>query len=135
MPRKVEDVLQHRMRVAAFAHLHEQDAILESDRPPLKARVVPPFDREIELAPGDHDPERHRGSQDLLDLRKPRLLDRRDVNVAAKHGRPDGQAQLLVQEVDETMNEVVRRLVALVNERVLAIDDSTPASPSVSAVR
>ena len=64
---EIDDVLQRRVRVAALAHLHEQDPVLEMIDNALKAFVFPPLDREVELAAGDDDPERHRRADDFLD--------------------------------------------------------------------
>ena len=53
----------------------------------------PPLDRVVTLAAGDNDPERLRPMHNLLNLREPRLLKQRNMNIAAKHARPYAKAQ------------------------------------------
>src|SRR5262249_756592 len=45
-----------------------------------------------------------------------------EVNVAATNGRADGEREAAVQEVDITMEEMPRRLIALVNQRIMTVD-------------
>ena len=93
---QIDDAAQRTMLVARLPDLDEQDALGEVIDDTLIALVIPPFDGEVPLAAGDHDPERHAPVEDLLDLRNPRLLSRREMDVAAKLCGLDRQPELLV---------------------------------------
>src|SRR5688572_10225011 len=111
------------MVVPALADLHELDPPREVVDHLLVALVRPPLDRVVELAAGGEEPERTARALLALDAREPLLLGGCDVDVSLEERRPDGEAEPLVQELDEAVEEVVRRLVAAVDERVLAVDD------------
>ena len=70
-----------------------------------------------------HDPKRNILAHHLLHLGEPALLHVRNVNVPLEGGRFDEHAQLLAQETGEGVDEVIRALVAVVDERILALDD------------
>ena len=55
---EIDDALQRRMPVARFPALDERDATLKVIHHRLIARGVPPFGREVVLAPGHQNPDR-----------------------------------------------------------------------------
>jgi hypothetical protein len=57
-----------------------------------------------------------------MHLRHPALLLRREVNVAAKVRGFEVRAELLLQIIDEAVDEVERPMIALMNQRILAVD-------------
>ncbi len=92
--------------------LHEQDLTAEMLDHRLVPGGVPPFDRVIELTSSADDPERNIHSGDLLDLRHPGLFERGDVDIALERCGPDLKSELLIKEIDEAVNEMIRSLVA-----------------------
>src|SRR5687768_4339622 len=98
--------------MTAFPNLDEFDTAPEMVDHPLIPLVFPPFDGEVGLASGDQKPERRRFAHRSLYLLKPRLLGRGEVNVTPKLRRLDAQAELVVEVVDESVQEVIGRGVA-----------------------
>ena len=84
--------------------------------------MAPPLDGKILLAAADNDPERYPLSDHLLHRRKPLLLLFGKMDVPSEGRGPDLQAQLLVEIVNEAVDEVIRELVALVDQRIVALD-------------
>src|SRR5436305_1961390 len=111
------------MVVARFADLHKQNFSAKMIHYLLVSSNVPPFDGEIILAARCDYPEGNVFARELLNLRVPRLFQVRDVNVAFELSGLDPEVQRLVQELDITMQKMIRRLITLVDQRVVAIDD------------
>src|SRR5437879_2368092 len=83
---------------------------------------IPPFDRHVVLAAGGDYPEWSVFSGQFLHLRIPRFLQRRNVNVAFERSGCDPEAKSIVQPMSETVKVMIRRLVASVDQRTLAIN-------------
>ena len=47
----------------------------------------------------------------------------RQVNIPTESGWLDGDFQTVAQEIRKTMDDVIRRRVALINEWILALND------------
>lgn len=110
------------MVVSRLPHLNEGDLATKVIHYLLVTSSVPPFDGKIELATRCDDPERGVLACQLLHLRPPRFLHLRQVDVSLEGGRPDLKAQRVVQVINEAENEVIRALVAAVNQRILALN-------------
>ena len=75
-----------------------------------------------ELPPGVDDPERNLAPREFGDLRGPRPLNRREMDIPLERGRLDADPEMIVEKLDESVNAVIGGIVALVNERILARD-------------
>src|SRR6187551_1764253 len=100
------------MKMADFTDLNKQDAIAKMVHHALIPFGVPPLDRGIELAAGIHDPERQIHAGKFVDNRLPPPLVRGQVNVTMELSRLQRDAEARAQEMDETVDAMVRRLVA-----------------------
>src|SRR3990172_5266954 len=109
--------------VSGLANLDELDAVAKVIHHLLKANGVPPFDRVVQLSTRHEEPEGGALSLHLLYPREPGLLHIGDVDIAFEYGGFDGESQGLVQESDESVNEMIGRLVAAMDQRVVTIDD------------
>ena len=104
------------------ANVDELDLAAKMIHDLLIALRMPTLDGEIHLAAGNDQPERRAGSFDLFDPGKPLLLLIGDVDIAFERGGPYFEIELTVQIVDESVHEVVGRLIALLDERVVTLD-------------
>src|SRR3990172_2831005 len=109
--------------VSGLTHLDELDPAAKVIHHSLKANGVPPFDRVVQLPTGHEEPEGGALSLNLLHPREPGLLHIGDMDIPFERGGPDGESQGLVQERDESVNEMVGSVVAAMDQRVVAIDD------------
>ena len=110
------------MVVAFLAHLHKLDPAAKMVHDGLITLDIPPFDRHVVLAAGGDYPEWSVFSGQFLHLRIPRFLQRRNVNVAFERSGCDPEAKSIVQPMSETVKVMIRRLVASVDQRTLAIN-------------
>src|SRR5437899_1042077 len=78
--------------------------------------------RRIALSTRRDDPEGHGLPRDLLHLRNPAFLRRREMNVPFEVGWLDRHAQAAAQELDEAVDEVPRSPVAPMDQGILAVD-------------
>src|SRR5438552_8602044 len=98
-------------------------ADLDKLNPPVK-RVhdflvtarLPPFHGYVVLAAGGDDPERGVLSSQLMNLRVPLLLPLRQLNIAFAGRQLDGKPEPFVEKFDETVQTVVRDLIAAVDQ-------------------
>ena len=125
LPTQIEHAAQGGMTMVRRADLHEKNPAAEMIDDRLPAIRCPPLDRAIRLPACGDDPIRRVEAQSLDDLRHPSALQRVKMDVAAKLGGPDAQVELPVQVLDEAVDGVVRRAVALVQQRILALNDFT----------
>ena len=110
------------MPVAPFPNLHEEDLATEVIHHLLPARGVPPLDGKVALASRDDDPKRDLFLRDLLHLRHPVLFLVGKRDVALEYPRLDPQTEPLAEVFNKAVDEMIRILVALVDERVIALD-------------
>ena len=122
LPAQIEHAAQGRVPVRFPADLHEEDASAEVIDHRLPAVGRPPFDGDIGLAARGDDPVRDIEAEMLDDLRRPRALEWMQVDVAAEFGGPDTEIESAVQALDESVDGVVRRAIALIEQRILALD-------------
>src|ERR1043166_9366201 len=106
-----------------FPYLNEQDFAAKMVYDFLEATMFPPLDCEIVLASRHDNPERHVLPYNFTHLREPRFFLRGNMNVAAEFGRRDLQVQFVVKKLDESMDEMKGPLVALVNQRILTLQN------------
>ena len=119
-PPEIQDSLERGMVVSLLAHLHEEDPILEMVHDLLPAPSVPPLDRIVILPARRDDPIRTRPAQGFLDQRRSGLLVLAQVDVPLEFRRPDSQTELFVEVFDESVDEMIGRLVGLVDEGIMA---------------
>jgi hypothetical protein len=120
---EVDDAFERRvdMAVARFAALDELDAALIMVDDLLEAIRVGPLGGEVGFAARDDDPELSRqDSGDFLNLRHPGFFLVGQMDVALERMRLYVNAQSIVQKQTERMDKVVRKLIALVDQRVFA---------------
>src|SRR5262249_38248536 len=122
LPDTVDDALQGRGPVPLLAALHEGYLAPEVIDHALEASRVPPLGGEVPLAAGHPDPEPLRHAL-LGPPGAPRLLLRGQMDVALESCQPDAQAQAPFEELGVAVEEVEGELVALVDERVVHVDD------------
>src|SRR5438876_6126175 len=106
------------MMMPKVAHLHELYPVPEVINYLLKTRVVPPFDGHVVLASRGNDPKRRIRPGQFINLRVPRFLQVRNMDIAAKGRRLNGQSQPGIEEIDVSMQTMVRLLIATINQRV-----------------
>jgi hypothetical protein len=83
---------------------------------------LPPFDRQIILAARRDNPKRDGLACDFVNLGIPGLLLIGEMNVTLKDGRFYVKAQAVIEELDKTVEAMVRRLITLVNQGVGAFN-------------
>lgn len=116
----IEHALERRMVVTFLADLNEEDAVVEIVHHLLPAPTVPPFDGVVVFSSGGDDPVGRGFAKCFLYDGGLRHFIVAQVDVAFEGSGPDAQAKLLVQILDEPVNEMIRRVVAAMNERVVA---------------
>src|SRR3954453_13983212 len=107
--------------MALLADLDEVDLAREVVDHLLVTAVVPPLDRVVELPARGEDPVRRAGALLRLDLREPGLLLVREVDVSLEGDGLDAEAEGVVEVLAEAVQEMVGRVVAAVDERVVAL--------------
>jgi hypothetical protein len=118
---QIDGIAQWLVLVPVLANLDEKNVAGKMIDDALIPLVVPPLDGEIALAAGHHDPEGYAPMNDFLDLRDPGHLLCRDIKIAAKLGRLDCQLKFLVEVVDKAVQKVIRRMVAAMDQRIVAM--------------
>src|SRR5437867_5435708 len=114
------------MMMAKFADLRKKDFATKIIDHLLVSLGSPPFDGHIVFPPGGNDPERGILPRSFMDLRVPRSFQVGEMDVTFESGWLDGKAEALVQKVDETMQAVIGGFIALVDQRIAAIDQFHP---------
>jgi hypothetical protein len=100
--------------------LNELDTSLEVFHHRLKTLGIPPFRREVILASGNDNPEIVSDSKFREEARLLFFL-LCEINLAMKLGYGNCEPELLFQVLGVCVYEVVRALIALVNQRVVHI--------------
>ena len=118
---QVDHAFQLWMVVTSLAHLHKLDPASEMIDDFLVPLRLPPFDRDIEFAACDYNPEGCILPREFLHLGVPPFLLWGQVNIPFKGCGPDLQSKVLVQKIDETMQTMVGNLVRVLNEWILTI--------------
>ena len=119
---QIDDVFQGRMMMSDFAHLDEEHAVSEMIDDVLVASPVPPLDGVVKLSTGVDDPKRQVAPAQFMHDRFPPALLGGQMNVAAEKRRTDVEPQAGAEEVGETVDAVVGRFVAAVDERVVTVN-------------
>src|ERR1051325_7500930 len=123
---------QFGMVMAHFAYLNEGDSPAELVNHLLVSVRRPPFNADISFSPAGNDPKGNIGTRQFMDLRCPLLLFRRQMNISPEFGRHDLKIQFLIEEVDISMETMVRPIVRVVNEWISAVDDRNVPVPFVT---
>ena len=108
------------MPVALLADLYELNPPSEMVDDRLITVGVPPFRREVVLPAGDQDPIPISHPAFSSGRRKSAFL-LRQMNVALEQAERNGDAQLLLQELRVSVDEVIRPLIAFVNQGVVHV--------------
>src|SRR4051794_33186074 len=114
------------MMMAMLSHLHELYLAPKVIHHRLEPPGLPPLDRHVVLPARDDNPERDLTFCHLVDLRVPRLLQLRNVNIAPELSRLNRQSKPAIQEFYVPVQAVVRRLIATVDQRIAAFDRLSP---------
>src|ERR1051325_5036571 len=123
---EVDHAFEFRMMMAECADLYEKDFATKIIDYPLVSIGWPPFNGYIVLPPGCNDPERGPLAGHFMDLRVPGSFQVGEMDITFESGWLDREAEALVQKVDETMQAVIGGFIALVDQRVAAIDQFDP---------
>src|SRR6266568_7029103 len=123
---EIDHAFEFRMMMAEFADLHEEDFATKIIDYLLVSIGWPPFDGYIVFPPGRNDPERGPLPGHFMDLRVPRSFQVGEMDIAFESGWLDREAEALVQKVDETVQAVIGGFIALVDQRIAAIDQFHP---------
>src|SRR5437899_8028470 len=119
---QIDNAAQSRMKMTKVADLHELDSVAEVVDDALKARPFPPLNRDIVLSSRHDNPKRNIGFGHLVDLGVPRFFDLRNVDVASKLCRSDLQAEPGVQEINISVQAMVRLIVTTINQWIGALN-------------
>jgi hypothetical protein len=106
------------MVMVPVADLHELDPVTEMVNHCLVTTGVPPLNSDVILAARCDNPEWNWAARLFMDLRKPRPFLGRQMNVPFECGGFYRQAEPFVEELDEPMKTMVRRLVAAIDQWV-----------------
>ena len=132
---QINNATQGGMMVAFRSDLREDDATFEMIDNSLPALGGPPFYRDVVLsACGDY-PIRNIGTDNLCDLRRPRPFDGVKMDVALEQARADLQAELVGEVLRKAVDAVPRAGVALVEQRIVALDDAAFIFPNRLDIR
>ena len=121
---QIDDASQCGMMVAFCPDLRKEDAPLEMIDDGLPALSGPPFDGDVVLSACGDNPIRHIGPDYLGNLRGPRFFDRVKVDIALEQARADLHAELVGEVLGKAVDAVPRAGVALVEQRIVALDDA-----------
>jgi hypothetical protein len=113
---EIEDAFKGGVMIACPADLHEEDALFEVTDDLLVSIGGPPFDGKVVLAACGDEPVGGVRTGQFLDNGRTTLFRWREVNIAAKCGRFDADAELHAEEVEETVEIVTGESVAMVDE-------------------
>ncbi len=119
---EIDDAIEWRMPVTCFTALDKLDSTFEVIYDGLVVLGWPPFSRKVVLAASNYDPERTRVTE-FLDLACPASFLIREVDVALEVGERDAEAEFALEVFVECLDEVDRTLIAVVDRRVLCLDD------------
>ena len=122
LPAQVERTVEGRMVVVGLADLDEEDVPAKVLYDGLHAGRRPPFRGEVALAPADNDPEARARAQGILNLGRPGAFLGAQVNIAFECALRDGPAQHGFKVHAIAVDEVVRKLVAVPDGRVVHLD-------------
>src|SRR5579859_3090548 len=103
LPAKINYPVQFRMMMPELTDLDELDFASEVVNNGLVAFCLPPFNVHIVFSAGIDDPKWRRLAGQLVDLRVPAFLARRQVNVTPECCRANRQFKLLVEKLDEAV--------------------------------
>ena len=92
----------------------------------LKCGRVPPFCGEIEFSTRHDDPEWTTNSC-FLNLRDPSFFTVVQMNITLELRDWDSDVQLFFEELNVSMNEVIRDVVRVMNQRVMHLDHTDAA--------
>jgi hypothetical protein len=112
---QIENALEWRVIVSFLANLDEQQPVAEGINDLLPAAAVPPFDSVIIFAAGGDDPIRALLAQHLFDGTAISFFPLAEVNVAFEFRGAYFDSELLVEEFNESVEEVIGSGVAPVN--------------------
>lgn len=120
---QIDDIIARQLGVVVLrqAGLHEVDLVLEMIDDFLHAPRVPPLDGGVRLAAIHHDPVGSVAGGLLFDRRPAHHLVRGHVQVAVEGTLLDLDAKDFGEVLAETVDEVVRPLIALVDQRIVGI--------------
>src|SRR5664279_2794847 len=104
------------MIMRGVPHLDELDTPVEPVHHLLVAARLPPFNGAVVFAAGGNEPDGKVGARKVLDLGRASLLPAREVDIALKGSWFDAGAQVLIEEIQETVNRVAGGGVAFVDE-------------------
>ena len=119
---QIDHSFQFWMMMAKFADLRKKDFATKIIDHLLVSLGSPPFDGHIVFPPGRNDPELGILPRHFMELRVPRSFQVGEMDVPFESGWPDREAEALVQKIDETMQAMIGSFIALVDQRVAAID-------------
>src|SRR5580698_8141963 len=100
---KVYDPIEFWMVMTVLSHLDKLDFPSQTIHNFLIARSVPPFYCHIVLPPRCYNPKRNIFSGRFMHLGKPSLLLLGKMDVALEKRGPNGNPELLIQELDKSM--------------------------------
>ena len=121
---EIEHPIEARVNVLSFSYLDKKDSAAKVVYYLLPSCRVPPLDRVIRLPPGYDDPKRQVDSSNLLDLGHPEFLLGSKVNITFESRGFYVHAQLFAKIIDESVNEVDRTIVAMMDQWIIAVDVS-----------
>lgn len=116
----VQHAFERRMVVAFLADLDEEDAVTKMVHHFLPAAPVPPFNSVVVFPPCGYNPVGSGLAHGFFHDGWLCHFLGTQVNVALEAGGSNLKAKLLVQVFDEPVDEMIRRVVASVNERIVA---------------
>jgi hypothetical protein len=108
--------------MAGFTYLHKKDFIPKMIYHGLIPSGVPPFNSEIGFASGRDDPERNIAPQQFRHRGRLRFFRFGKMNIPLEFSGPYLSADALIQEFNETMYEMARDVVGLMDEWIFALD-------------
>ena len=114
--------------MTCFPALHELNLSFEIIDHLLIPGRIPPLGGEVEFAPSHDDPEMVTDSQ-VSAGRWSRFFFGRQVNVATELGQRNFNPKLLFEVLRKTVNKMVRALIALMNQRIVQIQELDAGLP------
>ena len=104
-----------------LADLHEKDLSHEMVNDGLVATKVPPLDGKVVFSAGHDYPEGHVGADNLMHPRRERLFSLGEMDISLEKCWSNSQAQVVVQVFNETMEKMKRRMIGLLDQRVMTL--------------
>jgi hypothetical protein len=115
---------QGRVVMSSFAHLNKIYTTFKVVHDILPSAPVPPFDCEIVFPTRANNPIGFAGLQLFGQGRRARVFFGAQMDVSVKCSGFKPEVQLSAQVPDIAMDKMVRKLVALMNQRIMTLDDS-----------